>query len=366
MNITLTIRQKIMILCIAIAAATSMAVLGATMQQLHRQNNQRLSGEMAENYAFLGNYLESVGHLAISTGRLISNNGELQSAVSLYSMSEDGTSIVPLLAQFIKDTETFNNILFVDKNGRVAARGHAPERFGDSKADSAFTQKINKEKNIFWGFESGKEGYVLRGFVPMMVAGQYEGHLELGVYLNNSFLKRLKEISGTDYFFILNNASSPTAASLDINTEEADIGLDHFKETVQAGKELATLHNAQLTGKEYSLGYFPVKDGRGDIVGAMGILNDNTAENRNMSLVIRKTMGATLIILALAVVVSFFVTRSIGLTLEKAIEKLYSSSKELASTSSQVSTASMALSDGASEQASSLEETPPPWKRWLQ
>ncbi|MBI4792643.1 MAG: hypothetical protein HY789_07955, partial [Deltaproteobacteria bacterium] len=253
MKITLTIRQKIMILCVLIAAATGMAVLGATMQQLRSQNNQRLSGEMAENYAFLGNYLESVGNLAISTARLIANNGELQSAVSLYSLSEDSASITTLLTQFIQDTATFNNIIFVDKNGRVAARGHAPERFGDSKADSVFTQKINAEKKIFWGFENGKDGYVLRGFVPMMVAGQYEGHLELGVCLNDSFLKSLKEVSGTDYFFMLSNATRPGAASLAMG-DQADIGLDHFTETLQTGKELAVLHNVQFEARDYSLG----------------------------------------------------------------------------------------------------------------
>ena len=356
MKITLTIRQKIMILCVLIAAATGMAVLGATMQQLRSQNNQRLSGEMAENYAFLGNYLESVGNLAISTARLIANNGELQSAVSLYSLSEDSASITTLLTQFIQDTATFNNIIFVDKNGRVAARGHAPERFGDSKADSVFTQKINAEKKIFWGFENGKDGYVLRGFVPMMVAGQYEGHLELGVCLNDSFLKSLKEVSGTDYFFMLSNATRPGAASLAMG-DQADIGLDHFTETLQTGKELAVLHNVQFEARDYSLGYLPVKDGKGEIVGAMGILNDDTAENSNMTQVVRRTIAATLIILALAALVSFFLSRSIGLTLETAIARLYTSSKELTTASAQVSNASMTLAEGASEQASSLEET---------
>lgn len=357
----LTIRQRIITLCIGIAAATGVLILSTTIYHLDRQNDHRLHTEMKKNYEFLDRYLEGVGNRAIATANLMCNNSEFQSAVSLYAMCEDNADLVPLLVNFLKDLTAFNNAAFVDKKGRVAARGHKPKKFGDSKAQLAFTQRMLKEKKPFWGFEHGKSGYTLKGVVPMTIAGEYEGHLELGVYVDEVFLKSLKEVSGPDYFIMLKGATRPFASTVIID-DTVNIGLDHFEEAIavkEQGMEYGhdKEHSMSSRNKSYSLGYLPLRDDNNAVFGAMGILVDITEDLKSVSRVLWMTVLITLVIVGGAIVISYFVARAIGLTLEGAIEKLGNASNQLASASAQVSSASQSLAEGVSEQAASLEET---------
>ncbi|MCF8025527.1 MAG: Cache 3/Cache 2 fusion domain-containing protein, partial [Desulfobacteraceae bacterium] len=62
-------------------------------------------------------------------------------------------------------------------------------------------------------------------------------------------------------------------------------------------------------------------------------------------------------VIAIALVVVFFLARSIAEPLQKMSESLSSNSEQVASASAQVSSSSQSLAEGASEQASSIEET---------
>ncbi len=69
------------------------------------------------------------------------------------------------------------------------------------------------------------------------------------------------------------------------------------------------------------------------------------------------TIGGTALSILIGTVLAVFITRRINRALEKIIENLTETSRQVASASTEVSQASQTLASGSSEQASSLEET---------
>ena len=88
-----------------------------------------------------------------------------------------------------------------------------------------------------------------------------------------------------------------------------------------------------------------------------GAGNIATASSSRLNLASILMVGGALAALALGVVASLFIARSIVKILSQIAESLSEGSDQVASASSQISSASQSLAEGASEQAASLQET---------
>ncbi len=81
------------------------------------------------------------------------------------------------------------------------------------------------------------------------------------------------------------------------------------------------------------------------------------AEERNANMMKAFSLTAMIVGVALALLLGFFITRSITRPINRIIEGLNSGADQVSSASAQVSAASQSLAEGASEQASAIEET---------
>ncbi len=80
-------------------------------------------------------------------------------------------------------------------------RVHKPQKFGDDL--SSFRKTIvaaNTEKRMILGVEKGKNGFGIRGVVPIFKDGKHIGSVEMGMSMGKSFLDFLKEKLGGEWF----------------------------------------------------------------------------------------------------------------------------------------------------------------------
>ncbi len=67
-------------------------------------------------------------------------------------------------------------------DGTAFYRAHKPNHYGDQIADlRPMVQKVHKEKEMVFGFESGKNGLSYRVIVPIIYEKEYVGALEIGL-----------------------------------------------------------------------------------------------------------------------------------------------------------------------------------------
>ncbi len=268
------------------------------------------------------------------------------------------TAYVQRVAQEFLKAGSVNVLTIANAEGKVVGRGHS-EKAGDSVISQA-----NVKKALAGEASSGvEEGTVvkfsMRAGQPIILDDKIVGSVTSGLDLSSDtkFVDKIKEIMGLECTIFQGDTRVSTTI---VKEGKRAIGtkMDNPKviETVlQQGKVFQNV--IQILNQEYNTVYWPLRDLEGKIVGMLFIGKD-----RGSLLKINKEMhvlvGAVVaLIVVLMSVVALFIARSIAGPIQRASQGLAESTSRLANVSAQVSSMSMVLSEGASEQGASIEET---------
>lgn len=140
--------------------------------------------------------------------------------------------------------------------------------------------------------------------------------------------------------------------------EEVFLSLESLIDITDQSVEILAAARDQLNGP-----YMEAKDNRADLMAAVTEINDEIAAkeletaNSNAFLVEAASLIGLVVGVGLALVLGFFISRSISSNLREVIDSLNSGAEQVNASSEQLSGASQELSESASEQAAGLEQT---------
>lgn len=249
-------------------------------------------------------------------------------------------------------------VTVADQEGNVLVRGHS-----DKTGDSVLTQ-LNVKKALSGetsvGIEEGTEvKFSLRAGAPVLVDGRVIGVVSAGINLSatNAFVDGIKNTFGIECTIFKGDERITTTLERD-GKRLVGTKMDNSKiiETVlQKGQQF--LHRNRIAGKNYNTAYWPIIGVEGKIAGMFFIGKDRSMMEDMIMSTIWAILVAGLMVGAFMSVLGYFLTRTIVRPILGKIGSLNQGAVDVSASADQVSSASQQLAEGASEQASTLEET---------
>jgi diguanylate cyclase (GGDEF)-like protein len=191
-------------------------------------------------------------------------------------------------------------------DGKSILRMHRVEVFGDDiAARRPMLRKTHVSQQVQTGFEGGIEGVAYRIIVPMVEKKEYIGALEFGVD-PDYIISRLIQSTKMDTLFMLHESKMAAADAHRYSYGYSGYHFAHLspyqkpmiKEFV---KENPELNQRVITykGKKYDVMHIHISSSDGRPVGLLVCFNDITADSREIAQIILESIGLTIVILVL-------------------------------------------------------------------
>jgi len=169
----------------------------------------------------------------------------------------------------------FDYFVVTDKEGKVFARAHSPEKYGDSILNQVGIQKALKgERNA--GIEQGDVvKFSIRAATPLRDGNTIIGSVSLGFILsNNDFPDEQKRILGSDITVFFNDERISTSL-IQNGKRLTGTKMEHREILETVLKQGMNYYgNATILGRLFHTAYLPIKDINNNISGMLFIGKD--------------------------------------------------------------------------------------------
>ena len=230
-----------------------------------------------DGYQTLASSVESAMESQLEAARMsvltIANNREIQ---RLFAERDREALTGMLLPAYTAVEDVVPQFQFHLPDSTSFLRLHMPEKHGDSLKDFRFTvNAANRDREIVAGLEEGVGGYGFRVVAPMSYMGTHTGSVEFAGDFNESFLARLKESYGGEYFiYSLSEGAEETEEGFLSGTA----GSDDWPVPEESGQEVLQGELVLSRTQDGSSGVIllPFRDYEGLVKGYIKIVQDRS------------------------------------------------------------------------------------------
>lgn len=301
-----------------IMSLVALMSIGLTLEALH--TTRVLVDQEASNalHRYRGIVDTSIKNQAESAVSIASTIAQL-SAVKEAFLKQDRSA---LLSEFrgsfeqLKSEHGFGQFQFHTPDAHSFLRVHKPAKYGDDL--SGFRQTVVntlKEGKPVSGLEQGKAGFGIRGVVPIKVANETIGSVELGKSFNQRFFDDFKSKHNVDlgFFSLTDNKFEPVGSSFDHNL----IPSIEDARAISGGAEI--VRDLKLGDTPFKVSYSELTDFSGKPLGVLAVGMDQSsyasllASKRNVLLI----SGAIGFLLSIAI--AYLLARSISNPIHQAV-----------------------------------------------
>jgi len=260
-----TIMNTVFIIVIIVLISITMHII------VNKVMDEYLSAEVIEKSVLLE---ENIQYLA----RRANNATELFAAESRFrEIIETGNRRAGIEAgQLVMRSTGFNYFIITDKTGKVIARAHAPERYGDTISEQVTIQRALKGERVS-GIEEGTVvKFSVRAATPVYGRNnEIIGAISLGFALSDdTFVDQQKKLLGCDVT-IFHGDERISTSLIQNGNRLAGTKLEHktiLNTVLVQGENF--YGNATILGMPYHTAYMPIKNINGDITGILFIGKD--------------------------------------------------------------------------------------------
>jgi len=317
------LKWKILIpfLCFAFAGTIILSYIGLTSQQRLIKKEEKQG--MMHFYRLFLEEVNRKGTEALSLATMIAETPEVQRLLA----ERDRRALDALLVQtYVQmkmdfDIEQFH---FHIPPGISFLRLHHPERFGDDLSVYRKTIREAMQSRLgVSGLEKGKEGFGMRGVVPVFYGMDMVGTVEIGHSFGEAFLKSFHKRWGTNLalYEIGEDNSCHLLAKAGRKFKGVLIGR---KEAVVLDKPTILILPEDYPDRSILLG--PVQDYTGNVA-ALVEINFDRSETREQ---LTKTRHLMVFVGFIAVAVSFILTFLVASLLTKPIKEIVRQAQDIA------------------------------------
>ncbi len=249
-------------------------------------------------------------------------------------------------------------LTLADPQGNVLARGHS-DKTGDSILNQVNVKKALAGETTV-GIEDGTEvKFSMRAGAPVMAGGRIIGTVSTGTNLTatNAYVDGIKKTFSVECTLFKGDERVSTTLERD-GKRLVGTKMDNPKviETVlRKGEQF--LNRNKIIEKDYNTAYWPVMGADGQIAGMFFIGMDRTPMETMLRSMILANLGVGLLVGSLMAGLGYFLAKTIVRPILEKMALLNQGAGEVLAAAKQVESASQILAEGASEQASTLEET---------
>jgi len=231
------------------------------------------------------------------------------------ALAEQDRATVARLVQPVFDEikkEGFSQLQFHLSPAISFYRAHSPKKFGDDLSKIRPTVvTANTEHKIVQGLEEGVEGYGFRVVVPVKYQDRWVGTVEYGMDFGEDFLRALQKKNPGEYFIYLLDPSTSMVKSVKENggllagTGQDDFGIPESMLRALSDGE------AQFTESEdsrFNVLLIPFKDYRGDVKGYIKTVISREGVVQELSALQRWIWMVGTLVLVFGVVAGYFVS----------------------------------------------------------
>ena len=188
-------------------------------------------------------------------------------------------------------------------DGTSFLRVHNPELYGDELTEiRPMIVNMMEEREEIRGIEKGREGFSLRVMMPVFLEGEYIGSVEYGMEFGDSFLNRIKSrYEGSYFLYELDENGTYAVAGSTGDPADCMITEEYIK-TIEAG---TPIWSKECEGLK-NIGLIPVYDFSRDVAGFIKVEFSRDAIVEELSRMIRRFVGLSIIIALLITAVVFF------------------------------------------------------------
>jgi methyl-accepting chemotaxis protein len=292
------------------AAVALVAAAGAfsTQRLGNRILTETVAREMTSAQETLRTSLDSEIKRAVSMAHVIASNAQIQARFAAGDREALVAATVPGFAA-LKANDGVVQLQFHVAPATSFLRAHRPEKFGDDLSSFRFTVvEANKSGKPVFGLENGVEGLGVRGVMPVRFEGKAVGTVEVGLNFGQAFFDAFKKMSGNDIaFFVLTNGELKRFAST-----LADDGLLSPEMLRQGLAGTTEIQRLAIGERASAIVYAPVKDYRGDVIGAYALVSDISALSSIMDAALSASALVALVSLISAIACAWMLNRWIA------------------------------------------------------
>ncbi|MCL2456304.1 MAG: ATP-binding protein [Defluviitaleaceae bacterium] len=314
----MNIRRKIFAPMITLTIASCVAVLVFSMILISRELNAAKFAKLEVADAVAKSELDELKTKAQLAAFGVAASPDLADAI-IFSDRERITDAADALRALL----FIDYCTILDSEGVVLARTHEPETFGDS---------LTHLPHVIQAMDGNSHSYITSGLIVRL--GIYAGApiydkdmniigiVSLGFRLDTQeFSNRMKELTASEISIFAENVRVSTTL-LDENGGVA-IGTyapQDISEIVLGGE--THIGRVKLFSKDFLTVYSPLRGMNNEIVGMMFVGYDASEDDKRLNMYIIIGVILTLIVLAICVVIAFFITKYVERQLNKFQKKL--------------------------------------------
>ena len=254
-------------------------------------NNAREAADSQQREELLNSELDNLEKFALGLAMQSATNPDIQLAFAERNREE----LLDLTLESYKTLDAEFDIPQYQFHLAPAVsflRLHNVANYGDDLSSFRNTVlQVNETLEPVAGLEVGRGGMGMRGIMPMFYEGEHIGSVEFGLNIDDTFTSRLKEKYGSDWRIILTRDALSLATLEDISELKGVPGsnnllvlastidgayapLASYTDALNNERTISRVEENELI---YSITTLPLHNYKGDIIGAVEIINDRTA-----------------------------------------------------------------------------------------
>lgn len=353
MRTNLTLKTKLIFLIIPLVLMPVVILTYVFYRNTQNDLARQIQESLATTQKAYFNTIDMTKAKGLNYGAFLANDNSIKEAVAYTAMTGDNQSILDILVKYFKALD-LDNIEFIIPDGKVLARGHKPEQFGDSKKNFPFTQKMLSDPQKSWAYEIGKSGITLKFGSPVFEDEKFMGFIGYGYYINQDYLNAIHNMVNADLLFVLKEDTTLIAATNStLNLDGVDRSLLQSSFTGKKSLE----QERRIGDRVFGVMYLPIKNADQQVFGSMCLFKDITGqiEARQRNLIFSFILITMAVLLAL--ISALYFIRTITLPLIRSINFMDGGANQVDQAANEIAKGSQILAESASEQAASLEET---------
>lgn len=267
--------------------------------------------QLETNVKVLDFALESKKAESLSDAQVVAQNPQVQQAV----LDKNRTEIFEILEGILL-TKGQSFLVVTDENGQVLARGEDKERVGDSLSDDALIRRslLGEDATSIVTKDAALSPEVsVRASTPIKEGAEVIGTVMTGITVDNAFVDGVKSATGLEsVIYGDNQISASTIVSADGKTRL--IGLKEENSSIKEkvlikGENLVS--TASILNVPYYSAYLPLKDVDNNPVGMLFVGKRQVGVLETAGKSIEATFLIAVILLMLAIVPSYLISRYI-------------------------------------------------------
>lgn len=321
--------MKLLIPSLLVFLVTLILFLTYSIATFNAENQERETEDAERTNEIISTEIQKLSDFSLGLAIQASEDPKVQEAFA----ARDRSQLQSLtLGSFnaLKDKFSIRQYQFHLPPAQSFLRLHSLGNFGDDLSSfRATVVEVNETQKSVSGIEVGRGGVGLRGVQPVFYEGKHIGSVEFGLNIDSAFVESLKEKYGNEWRIMLTKESLTLATLQDIETlaegpvQELLVLGETRKEGYQTpddyqkvlGGETVTSQIISDEGQILLITTTPLRDYKGQIVGVVESLTDNTV-------LIQSQTNRFLLIIAGLVIVAFLGGFALITTVNRAIKPL--------------------------------------------